>query len=461
MDADKFNSRMDVSSHNNDDEFFGELAPLNNNMSAGTIGTIESSDQNQFSTHESKRGIFASSIRAQSNWAKAVKNARVSHQATKIISAENKVGTQAQELDDDDVLKVISLSLHRSLRAFGELSNPSASTKITPQAEQASEYKKLDPHSLHFQKVNDKSMYEVHQPNFVCRDLFSENFTEIRKNFKLSDTTFYSITGLQKGRKESDYYVISSKDASGKSVSFFLLSPDQRIIFKLCTNADMKSINNIVGKYQNYVKDCIDETGKNRTLLPRFLGIYSLEFEDSNIPDVVLMAQKNFFAATHKIHKKYDLKGSTHNRFASKKERAKKSPCFKDLDWLDANERLRFPSDRQKEDIKAQINKDSLFLSSNNLIDYSLLVGVHNCDTTKPQLYLNKKDVFVSTIAPKSEDGTIKYYGIVDILTPYTKRKIAETIFTGTLMCGRDVSCQPPSTYQKRFVKFFSEQILE
>lgn len=87
----------------------------------------------------------------------------------------------------------------------------------------------------------------------------------------------------------------------------------------------MKPINKIIDKYQNYVKHCVDETGRNTTLLPRFLGIYSLEFEDPNIPDVVLMAQKNFFAATHKIHKKYDLKGSTHNRFASEKERAKKS----------------------------------------------------------------------------------------------------------------------------------------
>ena len=34
-----------------------------------------------------------------------------------------------------------------------------------------------------------------------------------------SDPVYYSVVGLQKGRTESDYYVICSKDASGKRVS--------------------------------------------------------------------------------------------------------------------------------------------------------------------------------------------------------------------------------------------------
>ena len=43
----------------------------------------------------------------------------------------------------------------------------------------------------------------------------------------------------------------------------------------------------------------------------------------------------NLLPSSIKIHEKYDLKGSTYKRKASKHERAKKSPTLKDLDFMD------------------------------------------------------------------------------------------------------------------------------
>ena len=42
----------------------------------------------------------------------------------------------------------------------------------------------------------------------------------------------------------------------------------------------------------------------------------------------------NLLPSSIRMHEKYDLKGSTYKRKASKSERAKKSPTLKDLDFV-------------------------------------------------------------------------------------------------------------------------------
>ena len=69
-----------------------------------------------------------------------------------------------------------------------------------------------------------------------------------------------------------------------------------------------------------------------RTLLPKFYGLYCYQCGGKNIRFVVM---NNLLPSSIKIHEKYDLKGSTYKRKASKHERAKKSPTLKDLDFID------------------------------------------------------------------------------------------------------------------------------
>ena len=43
----------------------------------------------------------------------------------------------------------------------------------------------------------------------------------------------------------------------------------------------------------------------------------------------------NLLPSTIRLHEKYDMKGSTYKRKASKSERAKRSPTLKDLDFME------------------------------------------------------------------------------------------------------------------------------
>eukprot|EP01052_Picozoa_sp_SAG31_P002165 SAG31_NODE_73_length_27793_cov_26.900520_22_plen_237_part_00 len=51
----------------------------------------------------------------------------------------------------------------------------------------------------------------------------------------------------------------------------------------------------------------------------------------------------------------------------------------------------------------------------------------------------------------------IVFFGIIDILTEYTRKKKAEHFCCGTLRCAADVSCQPASIYADRFYSFMQE----
>ena len=107
----------------------------------------------------------------------------------------------------------------------------------------------------------------------------------------------------------------------------------------------------------------------------------------------------NLLPSSIKLHLKFDLKGSTYKRKvgtwliiisgriltlqfcqASKHERDKKSPTFKDLDFL---ELLPDGLMLEPETYTAMINtmkRDCRVLESFKIMDYSLLVGVHNLD---------------------------------------------------------------------------------
>ena len=57
-----------------------------------------------------------------------------------------------------------------------------------------------------------------------------------------------------------------------------------------------------------------------KTLLPQYLGVYRITVDNK---ETYLLVMKSVFSSKFKIHKKYDLKGSTVDRQASSKEKVR------------------------------------------------------------------------------------------------------------------------------------------
>jgi 1-phosphatidylinositol-4-phosphate 5-kinase len=80
------------------------------------------------------------------------------------------------------------------------------------------------------------------------------------------------------------------------------------------------------------------------------------------------------------INEKYDLKGSLYKRKASRQERTKSSPTYKDLDFLEKYPDGLFLEERHYADIIGCMHRDCLVLESFDIMDYSLLLGIHKMD---------------------------------------------------------------------------------
>lgn len=179
------------------------------------------------------------------------------------------------------------------------------------------------------------------------------------------------------------------------------------------------------------------------------------------------------------IHEKYDLKGSLYKRKASKAELAKAKPTYKDLDFLEEHKDGLILDEKNYDNIISSLRRDCLILQSFGIMDYSLLLGIHNLEKEKVNSAIeayydarigdpiqtnstpstsaasnydasraNKKweNIFtISAVPARSGKGErlLLYFGIIDILQSYRLRKKLEHTFKSMITDG--VSLQPIS----------------
>ena len=127
-------------------------------------------------------------------------------------------------------------------------------------------------------------------------------------------------------------------------------------------------------------------------------------------------------------------------------------------------------SDPQFTELTEQIEADSKFFAANDLIDYSLLLGVYKRkrDGNLPlcTLLLPKADTDAdlermknNLVYVSSDKQTLYYICIIDYLTSFKwLRKKTEYLFKKA-MYGDTISCIPPDAYSARFVSFMKAAI--
>ncbi|XP_022610602.1 phosphatidylinositol 4-phosphate 5-kinase type-1 gamma-like isoform X1 [Seriola dumerili] len=271
----------------------------------------------------------------------------------------------------------------------------------------------------------------------------------------------------------------------GASGSIFYVTRDDEFIIKTVLHKEAEFLQKLLpGYYMNLNQN-------PRTLLPKFFGLYCVQCGGKNIRVVVM---NNILPRSVRMHLKFDLKGSTYKRRASKKEREKSKPTFKDLDFLnDVPDGLILDQDTYSALVKT-LQRDCLVLESFKIMDYSLLLGVHNKtqaeresqsqgspagggDEKKPAaqraLYstamesiqggstcrdtLDHDDTMggIPAVGGKGE-RLLLFIGIIDILQSYRLIKKLEHSWKSLIHDGDTVSVHRPGFYAERFYKFCS-----
>ncbi|XP_039976854.1 phosphatidylinositol 4-phosphate 5-kinase type-1 alpha-like [Xiphias gladius] len=275
---------------------------------------------------------------------------------------------------------------------------------------------------------------------------------------------------------------------SGASGSLFYVSSDDEYIIKTVQHKEAEFLQKLLpGYFMNLNQN-------KRTLLPKFYGLYCVQAGGKNIRIVVM---NNLLPSAVRMHLKYDLKGSTYKRRASAKEREKAVPTYKDLDFMqDMPDGLLLEGDKYSAVYKT-IQRDCLLLQSFKIMDYSLLVGIHNIDQAcreqaseeavaaamdqrRPQ---GQKSLYSTAIeAIQAEAGSmgsldtgdktggiparnskgerlLVYIGIIDIMQSYRLVKKLEHSWKALVHDGDTVSVHRPSFYAERFQKFMCSTV--
>ncbi|XP_037532215.1 phosphatidylinositol 4-phosphate 5-kinase type-1 alpha [Nematolebias whitei] len=285
----------------------------------------------------------------------------------------------------------------------------------------------------------------------------------------------------------------------GASGSIFYVSSDDEFIIKTVQHKEAEFLQKLLPGYFMNINQ------NKRTLLPKFYGLYCVQAGGKNIRIVVM---NNLLPRIIPMHLKYDLKGSTYKRRASPKEREKTVPIYKDLDFIqDMPDSLLLEADNFNALCKT-IQRDCLLLQSFKIMDYSLLMGIHNMeqasrerersggssrdgavlegpvtpDQRRPQtqksLYctamesiqgeargkgaLDSED-HVGGIPARNAKGDrlLIYIGIIDILQSYRFIKKLEHSWKALVHDGDTVSVHRPGFYAERFQQFMCSTVFK
>lgn len=342
-------------------------------------------------------------------------------------------------------------------------------------------------------------------------DGFRPEFSEVSVTDEIKCGNVTAAEGAAMSTSATSLRVISQALASGKSSSWFFCSEDGSLLVKTCSEKEKKTMLRVLPSYLEYV----EERGKT-SLLPQFYGLYTVKFDGARPLSFIVM--NYWFASSKNIQRRFDLKGSTFGRRASERELAKGQECiYKDNDFTERDA----TRTRHCDVILDALRHDCDFLEKHRLLDYSLVYGEYEAATENERfeahkaheefeldhddwgrrtrveavaevgqdddvdrtmdtedddasensddvVVVEKKSIFTPFLNDISRLNQLRvlntpsgavFVGIIDILTPWGPKKRLERFFTSSLCCGRDVSCQKPTTYARRFYEFMRDRV--
>lgn len=319
-----------------------------------------------------------------------------------------------------------------------------------------------------------------------CRlkDYCPRAFRTIRQMSGISDECYLNSVAA-----EAPYIEFITNSKSG---NFFFYSNDGKYMIKTHSKEESKVLRRILPAYMEHI--CRNPS----SLLVRFFGMYQVKinFQQSTIglssfsSHVYFVIMNCVFDNERPIHFKYDLKGSTVGRFVKDTtaiatnfdSTSLSTAILKDVNLVNSGRKLVF-TESHAEQFKENLQRDSNFLASLNIMDYSLLVGIHvpslvsvkdkdfkeenELTTAKLSSRLSSQSgmsdesnntaefrLFGQGIRSASPSGEVYYLGIIDILQEYNISKRGETLFKSIYQDGNKISSVHPKYYVIRFNEF-------
>ncbi|KAF1792065.1 Phosphatidylinositol-4-phosphate 5-kinase, N-terminal domain [Phytophthora cactorum] len=310
-------------------------------------------------------------------------------------------------------------------------------------------------------------------------DYCPHTFQTIREHFGI-DTNRY-IESLSRTTKE--------RLSEGASGAFMFFSHDQQLIVKSMSDEESVFLRSIAAEYASFLLTNPD------SLLTRFYGCHAIRLYGNTFNFVVMAnlfsTEKGKRVTCRHCNAKYVFGSTDAENCRARVGRHEPNVILKDND-LTAKVRL---DAKVAGELYDQVVKDANFLSRLGIMDYSLLLGIHNVEymvnpdleeepviPPKDAVGPRRRTINNSTMngaplreskprqhLPRVATGTrrantvvgpsIYYFGLIDILQTWNMDKKLER-FAKTKMLAKDadgLSAIPPAAYCERFKRKMGE----
>ena len=341
--------------------------------------------------------------------------------------------------------------------------------------------------------------YEINRPltsiDFAVKDKFSivpqlSNFLDSKISSKVRVTRFIDYAPLVfrklreeiSGISEEEYMrsvgpeqllgnmvlgnlsSLAELTTEGKGGAFFYYTADGRFMIKTVCKEEKRLLKQILREYYEHLS-------RNKySFIVRFYGLHGLRvkrnpvmFQRGKYRDdekIFFVVMGNLFNTPLEVHRRFDLKGSWINRSVGPQV-TDTSVALKDNDFVERKEVVNVGPET-KTIICEQLRRDCEFFAQHNILDYSLLLGIHDRQhASSPVPSLDGAAETGEARSFPSQDGSAVYYiGIIDILCQWDTKKRVENFFKSIRYDGRGISAVPPQEYADRFNAFLADHIV-
>uniref|UniRef100_A0A0D9XP00 1-phosphatidylinositol-4-phosphate 5-kinase n=1 Tax=Leersia perrieri TaxID=77586 RepID=A0A0D9XP00_9ORYZ len=260
----------------------------------------------------------------------------------------------------------------------------------------------------------------------------------------------------------------------GKSGSFFYFTNDDKYMIKTMKKSEVKVLLRMLPAYYKHVR------AFENTLVTKFFGLHCVKITGAIQKKVRFVIMGNLFCSNYAIHRRFDLKGSSHGRTTDKPiDQIDETTTLKDLDL---NFIFRLEGSWFK-DFCRQVDKDCEFLEQERIMDYNSSSADNETPQTAPEDEDKRKaPIKLGISMPSRVENVVKnpdsesqligeptgefrevvlFFGIIDILQDYDISKKLEHAYKSMQYDPNSISAVDPKQYCKRFRDFIYRAFTE
>ncbi|XP_063893105.1 1-phosphatidylinositol 3-phosphate 5-kinase [Helicoverpa armigera] len=240
------------------------------------------------------------------------------------------------------------------------------------------------------------------------------------------DSNHKGLCEIEEGFIRSLAHCVPWAARGGKSGSTFCKTKDDRYVLKEMTKPEWQQFLDFAPHYFGYVNNC--RQNKLPSLLARILGVYSVGGAGNGV-----LVMENVWYGCSGAATRFDLKGSSRHRLAPLAPQAANAVLMDEnllnLRW----ESPLYIQSHTASVLFAAVERDTHFLTSHTVMDYSLLLGV---------------------------DGNTLVLGIIDYIRTFTWDKKLEHLVKKNLGSGQPTVVSPEQ-YKSRFCSATKKYFLQ